>query len=81
MHARFGDLTNVTEAEHLEAAGVSEDRSLPVHEIVQVTVQFHDLLARAQPQVEGITEQDLRTGVFSLLPASCPLRCRRCPQA
>ncbi len=37
---------------------------MPLHEIVQVAVQLHDLLARAQPQVEGVAQQDLRAGFF-----------------
>ena len=38
-------------AEDLDTAGGGEDRPLPLHKIVQIAVQFHDFLARAQPQV------------------------------
>ncbi|MNJ02664.1 hypothetical protein D3C73_1626970 [compost metagenome] len=56
MHTLFFDFTHRTQAEHLEAAGIGEDRTVPVHEIVQVAMQFHDLLTRAQPQVESVAQ-------------------------
>ena len=65
MHALFGDFTNIAKAEDLEAAGVGEDRPLPLHKIVQIAVQFHDFLARAQPQVEGVAEDNLRASGFN----------------
>ncbi|MNP64287.1 hypothetical protein D3C76_1597710 [compost metagenome] len=65
MHALFGDLTNITEAEHLEAAGIGEDRAFPLHEIMQIAVQFHHFLAWAQPQVEGVTEDNLCASGFN----------------
>lgn len=37
---------------------------MPLHEVVQIAVQFHDLPARAQPQVEGVAQQDLCAGLF-----------------
>ena len=67
MHALLGDLANIAEAEDLEAAGVGEDRPFPLHKVVQVAVQLHDLLARTQPQVEGVAENDLRAGRFNFL--------------
>ena len=37
-------LRRLAQAEHLEAAGVGEDRALPVHEAVQPAVRAHDLV-------------------------------------
>ncbi|MNJ59262.1 hypothetical protein D3C77_549360 [compost metagenome] len=59
-HALFLDLAHGTQAEHLEATGVGEDRTLPLHEVVQVAVGLDHLGTRAQPQVEGVTEDHLR---------------------
>lgn len=65
MHALFGDFTNITKAEDLEAAGVGKNRAFPLHKIVQIAMQFHDFLARAQPQVEGVTENNLCASGFN----------------
>jgi len=65
MNAFFGDLANVTEAEDLETAGVGEDWAFPLHKIVQIAVQLHHFLARAQPQVESVTEDNLRARGFN----------------
>ncbi|CQR23005.1 Uncharacterised protein [Yersinia enterocolitica] len=37
---------------------------MPLHKIMQVAVQLHNFLARAQPQVESVPQQDLRAGFF-----------------
>ncbi|MPN17791.1 hypothetical protein SDC9_165146 [bioreactor metagenome] len=47
MHALFGYLPDIAQAEHLEAAGIGEYRPFPLHKIVQIAVQFHDFLPRA----------------------------------
>ncbi len=65
MHARFGDFTDVAQAEDLEAAGVSQDRPFPLHKVMQIAMQFHDLLARTQPEMEGIAQNDLRAGLLN----------------
>ena len=65
MHALLGDLANIAEAEHLETAGVRQDRAFPLHEIMQIAMQFHDFLTRAQPQVEGVAENNLCAGGFN----------------
>ena len=44
---------------------VGKDWSFPLHNIVQIAVQFHDFLARAQPQVEGVAEDNLRASGFN----------------
>ena len=48
------------EAEHLEPAGVGEDRPVPAHEPVQAAVRGDDVRARAEVQVVGVAEDDLR---------------------
>lgn len=37
---------------------------MPLHETMQVAVQFHNFLAGTQPQVKGIAQQDLRAALF-----------------
>ncbi len=64
VDAFFFDLADIAQAEYLESAGIGQDRAVPVHEIVQITMFAHDVLPRAQPQVEGVSQQDLRAGVF-----------------
>ena len=62
VDARFGDLANMAQAEHLETTGVGQDRALPVHEVMQIAVGTHHFLTRTQPEVEGVTQQDLGAG-------------------
>ncbi len=71
-HALLLDLAHRAQAEHLEAAGVGQDRAFPLHEIVQVTVGLDRLHARAQPQVEGITQDDFRANRLDVTAAACP---------
>ncbi len=59
-HALLLDLAHRPQAEHLETAGVGQNRAFPLHEIVQVTVGLDHFHARAQPQVERVAEDDLR---------------------
>ncbi len=61
VHPLLLDLAHGTQTEYLKAAGVGQNRPLPLHEIVQVTVPADHLGPRAQPQMEGIAENDLRT--------------------
>ena len=55
------------EAEHLEAARVGQDRTVPAHEAVQPAVLGDHLEPGAQPQVEGVAEDDLRARGGELL--------------
>ncbi len=59
VHALFGDLAHGAQREDLEAAGVGEDRFLPLGEVMQVAVGLDHLHAGTQPQVEGVAEDDL----------------------
>ena len=60
-------LRRLSQAEHLEAAGVGEDRPLPVHEAVQPAMRAHDFGARPQHQMEGVAQHDLRAEALELL--------------
>jgi hypothetical protein len=71
-HARLGDLAPVGQREHLEAAGIGEDRAVPAGEAVQATVRLDDLQAGPQEQVEGVAEDDLRAEVAQSRGQSSP---------
>jgi hypothetical protein len=48
------------EREHLEAAGVGEDRPVPLHELVQSAELAHEVVAGTQMQVIRVGEDHLR---------------------
>ena len=58
-HALLRQLAHRREAEDLVAAGVGQDRPLPVHHAVQAAVRAHDFRAGPQHQVKGVREDDL----------------------
>jgi len=62
-HALFLDLAHGAQAEHLETTRVSQDRTLPFHEVVQVAVLLDHFSARTQPQVKGVAQNHLRAGI------------------
>ena len=64
--AGFSDLAAVREREHLEAAGVGEDRPVPAPEAVQAAVGLDHLQPGAQVEVEGVAEDDLRAQLPNL---------------
>ncbi len=57
--AVLSDLAHLRQREHLEATGIRQDRTVPVHELVQTAVFADDFRARPQHEVEGITENDV----------------------
>ncbi len=59
-HAFLGDLAELPEAEDLVAARIRENRARPAHEAVQPAVRGDHLQPRAQPQVEGVAEENAR---------------------
>ena len=61
-HALLGDLADLGQAHHLEAAGVGEDRPVPAHEAVQAAEPRDALGAGAQHQVIGVAEDDVGAG-------------------
>ncbi len=54
----------IAEAESLETAGSGEDGPVPVHEAVQATEAIDGLVAGAQIQVIGVSEDDLSVQIF-----------------
>ena len=50
------DAAHVLEREHLEAAGVGEDRAVPAHEAVQAAELAHERVAGAEVQVVRVGE-------------------------
>ena len=54
-------LRKIIQTEHLKPARVSQDGTLPAHEIMQITVGADDIGTGTKPKMEGITENDLRT--------------------
>ena len=60
--ALVGDLAQLGEAHHLEAAGVGEDRPVPAHEAVQAAEPGDALGARPQHQMIGVGEDDVGAG-------------------
>ena len=49
----------MTQAEHLEAAAIGQDRPVPTHKRMQATQLGHTLRAGAQRQVIGVAQDDL----------------------
>ena len=63
LDALLGELAQLGQTPYLKPAGVSQDRTIPMHEIVQIAVGRDDVGARAQHEVEGVTQDDLRAHV------------------
>ena len=60
-HTSLGELAKVRERHDLKAARVGQDRLVPVHELVQATQPVDPLGGRAQHQVIGIAQKDIRS--------------------
>ncbi len=67
VDARFADLAALGQAEHLESAGISENRPVPMHEPVQPAVQAHHFDAGPQHQMKGVAQDDLAAGLAQFL--------------
>ena len=67
-HALFGDLAAVGQAEHLVAAAVGQNRSLPIHEFVQPARRLQHVGAGAEVQMVSIAQDDLRADVVAQIP-------------
>ena len=67
LHALVVQLAQIRQRKHLESAAVGEDRAIPVHEGMQSARLLHQLLARAQVQVVGVGQDDLRAAVLQLV--------------
>ena len=71
LHTVFGDLAQSRQAEYLKTARVSENRMLPVHELVQATVNRNHRSSRPQHEVKSVAEQYLRPERRELLGRHC----------
>ena len=58
----FADLHAGREAEHLKAAAVGENRSVPTHELVQAAKLLDNSFPRPQGQMIGVGQNHLRAG-------------------
>ena len=65
-HALFCDLAQRGQGEHLEAAAVGQDRTIPIHKAVQAACFLHQGFAGAQMQMIGIGQQNLRADLLHL---------------
>ena len=63
-HAFLGDLAQIAQRKHLKTAGIRQDGFIPAIEAVQALVRIHHFQPRAQPQVEGVAEDDLGADVL-----------------
>ncbi len=59
LHAFFGDLANFGKGPDLEAAGIGEHGTVPGGEGVEAAELFDDFSAGAEPEVVGVSEDDL----------------------
>jgi len=66
--ALFGDLAELAKAPDLEAAGVGEDGTGPLHEAVEAAEGLDELVAGAQEEVVGIAEDDAGVQVGDKIP-------------
>src|SRR5581483_3634578 len=67
VHALLRHLAQRAEAEHLETAGIRENRAFPMHEAMQPAVRADNLDSRAQHQMKRVAENDLRPDIAQLL--------------
>ena len=62
QRALLGDLAQLRQRHHLEAAGIRQDRSIPVHEFMQAAQPRDSLGAGPQHQVVGIAQKNVGAG-------------------
>ena len=63
----LGDLAQIAEAEHLKSSAVREDRTVPVHEVMQSARLPHELHSGTQEEMIGIAEDDPRAEITQLI--------------
>ena len=64
MHALFRDFSHSSQAEYLESAAISQDALGPIHEMMQLARFLDQLCARAQEEMIGIRQDDLRSHIL-----------------
>ena len=67
LHALLGDLPDTAKREDLESARIGQDRTIPVHEVMQPLMEPNHFKPRTEPEVEGVAQNDLGTVVLQLL--------------
>ena len=67
------DLAQAGQGEHLEPAGVGEDRAVPPHELVQAAHLAHHLVAGAQVEVVGVGQLHLAADLLQIQGGYRPL--------
>src|SRR5688572_31935692 len=67
LHSVLIYLAALREAEHLVAAAVGEDGFVPANELVKAAATRDQIVAGAQHQVVGITEDDARANLVKML--------------
>ena len=71
-HALFGDLAQLRQRHHLEAAGIGEDRPLPAHEFVQARPAARCVPRRAAASDDRCCREEYRRRSRARLPAASP---------
>ncbi len=59
FNAVVGDFAQVRQRKNLVTAAIGQDRSVPIHEIVQAAEVFNHIQARPNEQVICVAENDL----------------------
>src|SRR5258708_4507440 len=67
MRALLRDLAHFSQAPDLKSPGVRQNRPLPVHETMQAAMRFDDFEPRAQEEMKGVSQHDLRADGFEIL--------------
>lgn len=67
LRTLFVDAHQRPKGDHLKSTRVGQDRSIPLHELVEATEALHPLMPWAQVEVIRIGEDNLRTKRLQIL--------------
>ena len=67
------DLAQSRKGEHLEAAGVRQDRAVPVHELMQSAHLAYHVVTRAEMEMVGVGQLDLTAELLEVQRAHAAL--------
>ena len=67
VHALLLDSAQRGQREHLKSAAVGQDRSIPIHELVQAAHLTDNLVARADMQMVGVGQLNLTAQLLQIL--------------
>ena len=68
-NAGIGHVADLRQAENLKSAGVSQDRPIPAHELVQSAQFGNQLVAGPQGEVIRVAQDDLSPRILRAVPA------------